>query len=64
MAFATGTQTQSRAEIDVAPLIDVLLVLLIICLVTRPEAAVGLGGADHTGAKRGGTLSLRPILCC
>ena len=36
MSFALGTDGQPKAEMNVTPLIDVLLVLIIIFMITRP----------------------------
>jgi biopolymer transport protein TolR len=42
MAFSTGSSSGSSAEINVTPLIDVLLVLLIIFMVIGPALSHGL----------------------
>ncbi len=42
MAMTMGTSQGHRAEINVTPMIDVLLVLLIIFMVVAPVAPVGL----------------------
>jgi biopolymer transport protein ExbD len=42
MAMNVGSQTSTRAVINVTPMIDVLLVLLIIFMAIAPQTAVGL----------------------
>ncbi len=42
MAFKTNTEFESMAEINVTPLVDVMLVLLIIFIVTAPMLVQGL----------------------
>jgi biopolymer transport protein ExbD len=49
MAFAAGAGAKSAAEINVTPLIDVLLVLLIIFMVIGPGLPHGLGSAIPQG---------------
>ena len=39
MAFSTGNSGGAMAEINVTPLVDVMLVLLIIFMITTPLAA-------------------------
>src|SRR5258706_2219311 len=39
MAFTTGSSTGAMADINVTPLVDVLLVLLIIFMITAPVLA-------------------------
>src|SRR6202165_2894448 len=41
MAMTTGGQGRTSAEMNVTPLIDVLLVLLIICMLIQPIPEVG-----------------------
>ena len=42
MAFRTSTEFESLAEINITPLVDVMLVLLIIFIVTSPMLVQGL----------------------
>jgi biopolymer transport protein TolR len=42
MAFHTSTEFENLAEINITPLVDVMLVLLIICIVTSPMLVQGL----------------------
>ncbi len=42
MAFRTSTEFESMAEINITPLVDVMLVLLIIFIVTSPMLVQGL----------------------
>jgi biopolymer transport protein TolR len=42
MAFRTSTEFDSLAEINITPLVDVMLVLLIIFIVTSPMLVQGL----------------------
>jgi biopolymer transport protein TolR len=42
MAFKTNTEFESLAEINITPLVDVMLVLLIIFIVTAPMLVQGL----------------------
>ena len=42
MAFRTGTEGDNIAEINIAPLVDVMLVLLIIFIITAPMLVQGL----------------------
>jgi biopolymer transport protein TolR len=42
MAMTTGSNSGQRAEINVTPMIDVLLVLIIIFLVITPLTPTGL----------------------
>ncbi len=42
MAFKTSTEFESLAEINITPLVDVMLVLLIIFIVTSPMLVQGL----------------------
>ena len=42
MAFRTTTEFESLAEINITPLVDVMLVLLIIFIVTSPMLVQGL----------------------
>ena len=42
MAFKTSTELESMAEINITPLVDVMLVLLIIFIVTAPMLVQGL----------------------
>jgi biopolymer transport protein TolR len=42
MAFKTSTEFESMAEINITPLVDVMLVLLIIFIVTAPMLVQGL----------------------
>jgi biopolymer transport protein TolR len=42
MAFRTNTELESMAEINITPLVDVMLVLLIIFIVTAPMLVQGL----------------------
>jgi len=49
MAFATGSSSTPSAEINVTPLIDVLLVLLIIFMVLVPMVPRGLNSSIPQG---------------
>jgi biopolymer transport protein TolR len=42
MAFRTSTEFESLAEINITPLVDVMLVLLIIFIITSPMLVQGL----------------------
>ncbi len=42
MAFSTHTEPESIAEINITPLVDVMLVLLVIFIVTAPMLVQGL----------------------
>ncbi len=60
MAFTAGSSSIS-AEINVTPLIDVLLVLVIIFMVIAPVASRGLGSELAQG-KASAAVSVAPIV--
>ena len=63
MAFSAGTSSRASAEINVTPLIDVLLVLLIIFMVIVPVMPRGLHSALPSPAVPGAAEVVdRPIL--
>ncbi len=56
------TSTRNRAEINVTPLIDVLLVLLIIFLVIHPQYSTGLNAQSVPPADKSSTADPREIV--
>ena len=59
MAFSTGSTSGSSSEINVTPLIDVLLVLIIIFMVIGPTPPHGLHSSIPSDSP--GTVSQEPV---
>jgi biopolymer transport protein TolR len=62
MAFSTAGPKGLSSEINVTPLIDVLLVLLIIFMVIVPQASRGLDAVVPTHGNQSSTQPTAPVL--
>ena len=61
MAFSTGKKKQAMSDINVTPLVDVMLVLLVIFMVTTPMMISGID-LKLPKTKKVSTLSMKPEL--
>jgi biopolymer transport protein TolR len=61
MAFSTGSSSSPSSEINVTPLIDVLLVLMIIFMVVAPATPRGLDSSIPRG-KAAAPAALPPVV--
>lgn len=63
MAFSNGSEQRSMATINVTPLVDVMLVLLVIFMITAPIAtkvmSMPMGGGDGSDAPPSEPIDLR-----
>ena len=62
MAFSTGSSSGNSAEINVTPLIDVLLVLLIIFMVIGPALPHGLNSSIPPAGKAPASVAQLPVV--